>query len=1289
MAHRKKNSFPKANKGKGRKWKKGQSSNSNPVEKRFRQAAKNRFFHTIEGPSNLTVEALSQHNEAEEEKPEVVEMDVQTTSAKTFNTWATNWTDCTNATFSRVHRYWRSNSATHKEILAVLAAITEVIKQQGGNENETEYFAALMTALETTEPEESLAAITYLLSLVIKRVPAPVLKSRFSQVSKLFLDILAKHSDGNCTSLLKSLLLCLASVLRVQEVAVWNNSSTQQMYSGLLTFVTHKKPKVRKAAHQAVQIILKGSLFMLEADSPLNHPAASLTAKYCIQQIEQCGGTGEATNTLYSLALLRDVMSSFSKNSIQSCCETVLRVMTISNVMVRACGMQTLHGLFSSKPKSQSLPAELNARIVVALYDYQPSENDSQPVQAWLAVMETAHVTLHRSDARLCTSHLPKLFSTAMTYLLSSRQEVAQAAIKTMKVLLSDCLTPDLERLTSLLSSAPGGTQTPVHKIIKALESGLSYQFHSSWGLVLQLWAAVFQVFGKCCPGLLKKCLLSMADLRETPHFAYRRELDQAIGSAIRYMGPRHVLDAVPLNMSPESDELEFPRSWLIPVLRDNIRETELGFFTSYFLPLAAAFRQKALQCPDGQSVAAKTYDTLQQQIWSLLSGFCQNPTDITQSFKGIAKILGSAITDRPDLRMTVMSSLRALINNSLSIESHRSELSRFSKNFVPILLNLFTADPEKERDPTRLAVLETLKTYLQIVDKQLALSFFDKCVEKMNASDTTPFKRHALIDLNIALLPYIDTDRLKISFDLASANLSSLDRTLQKKSYRIMEEICAGKSEDCQEFARRYLSQIQKMLLSSLSKSSPSSKAPRLRCLIHIFGQLKEKQMDFFMAVVPEVIMCTREIGEKAREAAYNLLITMAETLTRWSSSVSKEETIDSFLKMLLAGLAGSPQMISGTLLALTRVLFQYKQLISSDLLEILVENTCLLLTSKLREVVKSALGFIKVLISAYQDTQLAGQLKRLVTGLVSMKDDTRHHFHIKMKHIFAKLIKKFGYETIRGMTPERLHKVLHNIYKTQQRTKRQKKEELNQEESEEEVEEKPPKMDSIDDLLRDTDSELENDDDTMKKKPVKKRRGRDAWLKEGEEDQIVDFLDPNAAKRVLATKPEQKTDSKHKKDLPFKMAPDGRLIITEDEPQGDRIDSGEEDDLDDLLQALEGGTRNKKSAKKRKLEEDSDDETGPAKYKAGGSGIHRPLTKSKHGKPVQKVQMGQEYRAKKARGDVKKAGKPDPFAYVPLNMQSLNKRKRAKIHGQFGNLVKGAKKGALKGMRNKRNKK
>ncbi len=87
-----------------------------------------------------------------------------------------------------------------------------------------------------------------------------------------------------------------------------------------------------------------------------------------------------------------------------------------------------------------------------------------------------------------------------------------------------------------------------------------------------------------------------------------------------------------------------------------------------------------------------------------------------------------------------------------------------------------------------------------------------------------------------------------------------------------------------------------------------------------------------------------------------------------------------------------------------------------------------------------------------------------------------------------------------------------------------------------------------------------------------------------------------------------------------------------------------------------------------------------------AGGSGIHRPLGVAKK----QEVKdPGAEYRSKKAKGDMKKPGKADPYAYVPLDMKNLNRRKRAKAAGQFKNLVRGAKKGASKGQKMKAKKK
>ena len=87
------------------------------------------------GPSNLTTTAIAKHNaNSTENVSDAVshmsldEGDNQSFSGNTFNTWASNWTDCTNATFSQVHRYVSSNSAMHKEVSWITWVNLNVIK---------------------------------------------------------------------------------------------------------------------------------------------------------------------------------------------------------------------------------------------------------------------------------------------------------------------------------------------------------------------------------------------------------------------------------------------------------------------------------------------------------------------------------------------------------------------------------------------------------------------------------------------------------------------------------------------------------------------------------------------------------------------------------------------------------------------------------------------------------------------------------------------------------------------------------------------------------------------------------------------------------------------------------------------------------------------------------------------------------------------------------------------------------------------------------------------------------
>lgn len=68
---------------------------------------------------------------------------------QTMQSFASEWTDCSNMSYSRFLNVFRSDSALHKEMLAILAAVTEVIKENGGTESPTEYFCTLVCSNAT------------------------------------------------------------------------------------------------------------------------------------------------------------------------------------------------------------------------------------------------------------------------------------------------------------------------------------------------------------------------------------------------------------------------------------------------------------------------------------------------------------------------------------------------------------------------------------------------------------------------------------------------------------------------------------------------------------------------------------------------------------------------------------------------------------------------------------------------------------------------------------------------------------------------------------------------------------------------------------------------------------------------------------------------------------------------------------------------------------------------------------------------------------------------------------
>lgn len=96
---------------------------------------------------------------------------------------------------------------------------------------------------------------------------------------------------------------------------------------------------------------------------------------------------------------------------------------------------------------------------------------------------------------------------------------------------------------------------------------------------------------------------------------------------------------------------------------------------------------------------------------------------------------------------------------------------------------------------------------------------------------------------------------------------------------------------------------------------------------------------------------------------------------------------------------------------------------------------------SSNNREIVKSTLGYIKLAIHTMPVDLLRPHLKPLVLALLNWSHDHKNHFKAKVRHIFERMIRRFGWEEVYACASEEdARKVLLNIKKRKDRAKRKK---------------------------------------------------------------------------------------------------------------------------------------------------------------------------------------------------------------------------------------------------------
>lgn len=208
---------------------------------------------------------------------------------------------------------------------------------------------------------------------------------------------------------------------------------------------------------------------------------------------------------------------------------------------------------------------------------------------------------------------------------------------------------------------------------------------------------------------ILEQLLKKLNDRRESHNFHNEKEAEYATGCAVKSLGPEFVLRIIPLK---DGDSINIDRSWLLPVLKEKVTNSNLKFFATEILELATFCRKKSRELSDkNDTTGSHTYDLLCNQFWSLLPSFCNYPKDIKDNFKYLAKVLGNVLKENQEFRLSVMQALRKLITCTENDEEDRKEMARFAKNYVPILLNIYMSPVKGSMaQGQRLAALETIQ---------------------------------------------------------------------------------------------------------------------------------------------------------------------------------------------------------------------------------------------------------------------------------------------------------------------------------------------------------------------------------------------------------------------------------------------------------------------------------------------------------------------------------------------------------------------------------------------------
>ncbi|KAJ7496027.1 armadillo-type protein [Mycena galericulata] len=1178
----------------------------------------------------------------------------------------------------KIRPHTSSALAHQKTPATLLIALESTFREQHTEPTPTAYFAALLTTLDSTVQKRDLGldegdilpAELYLLALVAPFVSPPVLRTNLTTILTLTAPLfpsLTQHAPA-----LRSQLSLYHVMLQSLDRSQLETQGIRQTFASILQLCLDPRPKVRRKAADTVRDVLANP------PAPLSHhPYADRVAEWIKTALSEVSAGPfarpksskgsepvAADSAIHILALVRPVLPNLPPSSLPAITNLLLTLPRLGNPYLSQSSYSILSELFALPIEDESVNVnDQISDVLKAVLASPPSKADATLSPAWVQVLGTAMVSYHSTDPDAAASELGRVWKTIWTFLESTDGPTKAAAAQSLD-LLAKCITPTMIDSALLEKEARSTLGKIVVQTTKALDS-LAYA-----GAIPQVLSVVSSLIThlrhkvdgtkSAAEALLLPLIKHVGDLRTQKGFDFKEDADATLAAAMRVLGPQSLLTALPLNLEPnDRQEGREPRAYLLPLLAQP-HPSPLSHFVSYFVPLSE--RMFGLQ----QEAEAEDRHVLIGQIWTGLAGYCWVTPDLTESLNPtFSALLSGLLYGQPELRPAVLRALKVTAQAAQNITYLRTQ----AESWLAVLFNVFGSVGRDSRGIVGEVITEQeiAKAHVKVVELLKANLASQSAQPHRNSSIEGGSEAATTQDLVILLLPNLsraDAEQL-FQLSLSAQVLSAKDNGVQKRGYKILTRLIESQKVVVDAVV------VLKQLDELADGLAPAAKKDRFNLLSLLIPLIPSSAMHVIPSLIPEAVLGTKEPSEKARTAAFDVVVAMGKKMNE--GGVVKRNLMDGmdedgaedaaaniqeFMTMVAGGLAGaSPHMISATVTAISRLVFEFKDAIPPSMHTEILSTLLVFISSANREIVKSILGFVKLAIHT----------------LPCGPHPPSPSYPPKVRHIFERMLRRFGWDEVYGCAgEEEAKKVLVNIKKRKERAKRKK---ANGKDDEDEPTVKPATGDAFEDVLYGSESELDDSDDDEPQQGRTTVPGRKKGSEQGaririDDDEPMDLLQGAATRITHGTSNRRRKPGQDA--ARFKTDDDtGKMIIDEGSDIPGQPDAATDvagtayreniTSVDGFTRGANGRVKFNKDTKKRRR--DNEDVDGDVEMAEGDGGHGKPKKPKRRGEP----KFGHEFKAKKAGGDVKKGG-VDPYAYMSLSQAAKKSNHRKEKMGIVG---------------------